>query len=599
MIKLWRVLWTLGGVGLLAAMTAIQAARYAPPEWVQLSVWVGGLAALGVGLGWPLWSVARRNTLLDVLGLLIGALAVRAWQLQEALRVLLDERTTIVQMIFLHELNLHLLHPISPVILPYPWIYAYFEYLSVQVFGWNFAAIRVPAVIFGALTVAMVYLLARTLTQDRITALACGMSALAMPVMIHYSRIAIYNGPDPFFGTAALLALARAWRHGRRADWVIGGVCLGLTHYFFEGGRLFYAPLVIIWLSWAALFDRAAIPKISPSDNYNYHEQSKIPRWIGLGLCISVFALAVAPLYITWQQRGDAFAPRLASSGLNGTVLYDMLTSTLNDNEFWFYAQRLIDAFAVWFVIPETSPFYGGNYALVLPFVAPFTLVGIWVTLRRAFGLEVLPLLWIVALSAANGLLMAETTGSPRFVVGFPAAAILTGLGVRALAAWLTPKRASAATLITAALLGVGQIGYYYGVHLPLLNVELRLLRPNTPDMEDGLFRVHDLPPDVGVVMVFEQAPDHNFIRQLLQFLNLGMEPVMPAIYVTDEFMARIEDCRLLDAVPAGGLAILVDPYTHGLDEVIVGCYGELPAELSPYPVPSAGQFRLYRVPNR
>jgi 4-amino-4-deoxy-L-arabinose transferase-like glycosyltransferase len=86
---------------------------------------------------------------------------------------------------------------------------------------------------------------------------------MTFPPHIQFSRIALLHIADPLFGVLALWFLIRAIRSNRRLDWVLMGVSLGMTQYFFEAGRLFtgalilaWAALVLVWFGGRALWHR-------------------------------------------------------------------------------------------------------------------------------------------------------------------------------------------------------------------------------------------------------------------------------------------------------------------------------------------------------
>jgi hypothetical protein len=73
------------------------------------------------------------------------------------------------------------------------------------------------------------------------------------------------NIADPLFGTLAFAFIGRGLLHGRRTDFAIGGAMLGLTHYFYEGGRLLYMPLALAWIAACLLFtvrDKISSPDV-------------------------------------------------------------------------------------------------------------------------------------------------------------------------------------------------------------------------------------------------------------------------------------------------------------------------------------------------
>ncbi len=113
------------------------------------------------------------------------------------------------------------------------WIVAVFLKLG----GTSLAMLRLPAALFGAATVVPLYALLRG-TWSRYAAIA-GSTTMAFSVSnIHYSRLALNNIVTQFFWATCFLFLLRALRSRRPSDWVLAGLCAGLSEYFYYGTRL-------------------------------------------------------------------------------------------------------------------------------------------------------------------------------------------------------------------------------------------------------------------------------------------------------------------------------------------------------------------------
>ena len=138
---------------------------------------------------------------------------------------------------------------------PFTWLFPYWQSIFVGIFGRNMAAIRAVSAVIGGLTVPALYLLAQTLFNRRVGLLAAFLLA-TFPPHIHYSRIALLSITDPLMGTLALAFLARGLKRGTRLDFALAGVFLGLTQYFFEGGRLLFPALALAWVIGWRLFGR-------------------------------------------------------------------------------------------------------------------------------------------------------------------------------------------------------------------------------------------------------------------------------------------------------------------------------------------------------
>jgi 4-amino-4-deoxy-L-arabinose transferase-like glycosyltransferase len=141
-----------------------------------------------------------------------------------------------------------------------PPLYAGAEYASSVIFGKTPFGLRLPAVLFGLLSIVLLYAIALELTQrERVALLAALMMAIA-PIFVQFSRVGWEPASElaPLLGGIYLLLLAL--RHGTpgRLGWA--AILLGLTTYSYMAGW-FYAlilagPLLVLYAarrhSWRA-----------------------------------------------------------------------------------------------------------------------------------------------------------------------------------------------------------------------------------------------------------------------------------------------------------------------------------------------------------
>ncbi|MBZ0288488.1 MAG: glycosyltransferase family 39 protein, partial [Anaerolineae bacterium] len=227
---------------------------------LALIVWgfIGGRAGLAgyktAGLPWI------RPEIAALAAVAILALVLRLWALETAIHIMVDELNPALEVLGLwRNPALKILQPLG-IYSPFPRLFASWEAMAALVFGRGLTALRFPSAILGALNVAAIYLLGRTLFNRRLALIAALLLAV-FPPHIHFSRLALLSIGDPLFGTLALAFLARALRHHHRADWVFGGAALGLTQYFYEGGRLLFPILTVLWIMLYLLRHRALFPR--------------------------------------------------------------------------------------------------------------------------------------------------------------------------------------------------------------------------------------------------------------------------------------------------------------------------------------------------
>jgi len=493
-----------------------------PPA--QLALLLGGAALVGLGLaGLPrrragevtpapraapesrarLDHPALEITLIAALTIL--ALGLRLWDLDERVQVMVDEGHFALGVNYVRAYpELNLLEPM-PTAAAFPFLFSYGQAGAAAIFGRNFLGLRAFSALLGALTIPALYLLARQLYGRR-TAVIAALVLLTFPPHLHYSRLGLNNIADPLFGTLALGLLALALRTGRRAAYVGAGLALGATQYFYEGGRLLYPALIAAWLATGFVLWR---PR---------------PSWRGVILLALAFVLVAFPVYYTL-------------SGLD-FPLFDRMDKTEFSDYYWS-REREPDNFATrvhhfrhaalhYVNAPENTSFnsflyYGGHHPLVQEWLAPLFLLGLVVVAWAWRAPGTLPLGWVLGVTLGNALLV-ESAVTARYVVAFPALALLIALGLRAALDRLWPARwpgARGVTLGLAAAIALGQGVYYFGPHLDLFETEVRAHVQS--DADDALQRSAGFPPGTEIHIVAEKSLPELDAQRLMNFLADGL----------------------------------------------------------------------------
>src|SRR5690606_19586163 len=295
------------------------------------------------------------------------------------------------------------LHPIGS----FTRLFSYTQLVLSELFGSSLGVFRLSGAIFGALTVGATYGLARLLL-DRRTAWMAALLLAVFPPHIHMSRIAINNVADPLFGVLALAFLVLALQTRRRLYYVLAGAMLGLLPYFYEGGELLYPPLLLIWAALLA-FNRDTLR--------------------GMGWMLLAALPLALPVYYTSISYDLPLFTRLDEANAGGYYFLELLLSPngmaqVND----YLRERLLPPLLHYVHAPDTSLFYSGQTALILPLLVPLFLLGLVHALRRRSGW--LLVLWVLLTALGNSLILFNNW-TARFVVVMPAIAILCAVGLR------------------------------------------------------------------------------------------------------------------------------------------------------------------------
>jgi hypothetical protein len=481
---------------------------------VQFLLLCIGIASLTYGFGGKLLP-AERKTMYVVGMMTVIALLLRVVALDSAIHFFIDEANFADGTRIAMAINPPLLERFSG-ITAFPWVYPYMESMAADLFGRNLFSLRVVSAIFGTLTIPAVYILARALF-NKPTALVAALLLATFPPHIHFSRIALNNIADPLFGTLALGWFAWGWRSGRRGYFAMAGAALGLTQYFYDGGRLLFPPLVIAWtvccvmLMWLRNEDRRG-------------------KAGGALLMLTIAFIIAAPVYIVSAAQNLPFSERFNREGTAASVL------TIRD-----IVQRLWDTFLMYTQYIDGSFFYRGEKPLLLVFTAAPFLVGIvyaaWRTLRLDYG-GLLLIFWVLITSAGNALLTTPFV-SARYVVVFPALMVLASLGLYLLSQILLRREAWVryVLIVVVPIIAIAQSTYYFNVHVPLYNDQSRVHE----DSQDAAFRSANFPRGTQVHIVADPVAYHSYARAVMWYLrdDVPIDTISP-LELTPEYMTSL-----------------------------------------------------------
>jgi 4-amino-4-deoxy-L-arabinose transferase-like glycosyltransferase len=580
--------WTLlGVVALLAATESSADVVRSAFGWGgflnihgQAAALLGGIALLWFGVWWgtrrwpatpaPRRDLWPRHALLGrmlLAAIVAGALAVRLVGLETGVPRFIDEIHYFEAVTRLWETPMQpLLLPFNPDVTAFSWLYPYAQMHSVALFGANFFAMRAVSAACGALTVWALYLLARPLWGMRVALIAAALLAV-LPIHVHFSRLALNNIADPLFGTLALAGLAHALTSdGRgRARWLaFAALMLGMTAYFYEGGRLLFPPLVLLF---ALVWGIAAGVYVAEL------------RWGQVAAFAFWLCAAMAPLYVVWAAQDAPLLPRMDEMRISDVHILESLAPAT-----W---QRLHAL--VWG--PESGWFY--FEPLLPPWIALLGVAGaLWCVAAvwrsgqiAARAGAIMLLLWLLATAGGNALM--RDLWWARYVVVLPCVALLVALAVRTLIDRLTARAITRVVLIVALCGGIGgvHLGDYFGRFQPWYDAHGRA----QPDVEEAVLRALTLPRNTQVLIV---APSYYFSSNISTILVFwGRRDLRVTIVQPQDFTAAALPTLLLPTMRA---AFFISPYDLPSLRVLRGAYGVLLPRLGRAPVPADRLLLLY-----
>jgi len=597
------------------------------PSWVQLLLWIAGPLLMGWGFagGNPVRAVRRLRPDWVLILIIIIAFAVTAYDL-DAIPYFVDEvhfANPVTH--FWAAPDVELLLPFSSVA-AFPYLYPYFQWFGVNVLGRTFEGLRIVSVLFGTLNVLALYLLARALFGRRVALMAALLLAV-FPPHLQFSRLALNNIADPFFGMMTFVFILRGLRRNSTADFAWAGVFLGYTQYFYEGGRLLYPVLVGVW--FAALFGVGFVAPLvreshdlinsffSRKQNQKRHltfdsdqtsdsggsnlrffgvtffakkvtnlSETHLRRGMVVMVLVAVFV--GMPVYYTIAGEGEELAARMQSAGVtNRTMRYIHTPGAL----FEHFQNRFYESYLIHVALPEASLYYAGETALILGVVLPFFLTGLALLLWRFYTpAATLILLWI-GLTWLGNTLLQESRISARYVVAFPAVVMVIAVGVDAVVNMLlTSRRARNLTVFAAVMaLAALQVTYFYGTHIDTFNAQF--VAKMRRDAHDALIRGSHLPPDTDVYLIGDPTISSYDARVMMHYLQPAANVLLYSKEEFDEFSMQL-------ALPTRNQAYFVQSDDLKTISMINSYFPTLVGPIfSERDLPPEQQYVLYFVP--
>lgn len=553
-------------------------------HYLQFLLFVAGMALLAWGLSGTRLSMAAlgdwrpRAHHLPLLSIVLLALLLRVWNLEHSIHRLVDEIHFVDAVVRLRwSSSEQLLLPFGG-ITAFSWIFPYGQYLLLELMGTGLAGLRMLSALMGAAHVPALYFLALQFFGRR-TALLAALLLATFPPHLQFSRLGLNNIGDPLFGILALAFLARGLRQGRQADFALAGVMLGLTHYFYEGGRLFYTPFVLSWLVWALVLGRSGVDYLRPRATHLLT--------LGGGLL-----LVAGLLYYSWAGADKSFMPRLDAVGRDNSFLFNILHEPIETlSRLW---HNLTGPVLGYVYLPETSDYYSAGTAFVLPLLVPVFLLAVGICVWRLQRPGYALLFWWVLGTSVGNSFIGDSLSAPRYVVVFPALALLLAVGFTHIPGLLLRR----AGWLHGAMLGLGLLAalyqgvYYYGVHLPRYYYdafynEYDVRGVWSRDFDDMLFRAVRLPPETQVHVVSRALYGHIGWSGVLLFYDRGdirLTHVYPEEF--ERYIGRLS--------PLYHHAFFIEPDDGPGYRAIQQHFITGGPQLSPYNVPPEKQLVLY-----
>jgi len=331
----------------------------------------------------------------------------------------------------------------------FPSLFFFVESLSIRLLGQTTEALRVPSALAGALTVLALYFYGRA-TFGRAAGLAAAAFLAAFHFHVHFSRLGISNVWDGLFAVLVAGGLWRGWKTGLRGAFVLTGLALGLSQYFYVSGRLLFA-LIPIWFVLGWFVDRRLA-------------RQRFPGFVLMAIAALVVLL---PLALFFAAHPSEFQAPMQRVTIAGQWLATM-AQNMQVPEWRIVLMQFRDA-ALGFTSLNLRHWYQPGHPLLLQLPAALFLLGVCLLLlgprdmrHTWLGLWLLGGIVIAALSQ-------DTPAAQRYLLVSPAVALLVALPLVEIPRWLErawPNRGRIFLVGAALALAVAiaaDLAFYFG----------------------------------------------------------------------------------------------------------------------------------------
>jgi hypothetical protein len=335
----------------------------------------------------------------------------------------------------------------------FPNLYFYIPAASISMLGNTTEALRIPSAIAGALTVGGTYLAGHVMFGRR----AGWIAALALTGFhfhIHFSRIGLNNIWDGFFFVLTVLAAWYAWERENRNAYILAGLGLGLSQYFYPSSR---AILVVVFggIFLSGLFDRAKLKR----------------SLINVGLMAITTVLVFLPLAWYYIKYPEQYVAPLNRVGILGEWMETEMQIT--GLPMWRILLKQIILGVQAFTYLHLEHWYRPEVALLRPIYAGLFLLGlVFLVSRPRDSRSITMFLWLGMFVLLGGL-SESTPAAQRYVAAAPVCMLLIAHGLNESGNLLEKLWGLSAQWMTMILVGVSVLiaasdaNFYFNRYTP------------------------------------------------------------------------------------------------------------------------------------
>jgi len=292
----------------------------------------------------------------------------------------------------------------------FPSFYFTIPSFFIALLGHTIPALRIPSALAGALTVTASFFVARAMFGKR-AAWFTAVFLAAFHFHIHFSRIGLNNIWDGLWYIVTIGALWYGWENDRRNAFLLAGLSLGISQYFYSSSRTILV-LILGWVILAAILDRSRVKR----------------TWVNLVIMFFLTGVIALPLIWFYIVHPNTFLEPLNRVALTSAWLRQEVINT--GAPAWKIVVNQVGLALGSFTYEPLRAWYTPDVPLLRPFAATLFFIGIILLFFRRQKWHIIPLmLWLFAFMAIGGL-SESTPAAQRYVAVAPACALLVGFGL-------------------------------------------------------------------------------------------------------------------------------------------------------------------------
>ncbi len=326
------------------------------------------------------------------------------------------------------------------------------EAISIGLFGNTVLALRLVPAFIGALSIVLLYFLARAMF-DKLTAFLAVQCLLTIPPYLHFSRIGVNNIFIGFWAVAVLWLTYRAIQSGRSSDYLFAGLTAGFSLYSYVGNRLvpFLAGAMLLF----CIFSRRGF-------GGTYWRQLVV-------FCVALVFVSAPIMYFYYRHPG-LFTMRFRADDIFHTRW--LISEPINSGHSIAAAflEQIRKSTLVYISEGASNFFYNSSQPYLSLIEAILFVFGLIYSLFHLRELRYFLLhAWFWAIVILGSVLLLDPPSTERTIGNLPSVAIFCGIGLAQIAGLLKRINLASPRLVNSLAIGimmfasVNGVLYYFG----------------------------------------------------------------------------------------------------------------------------------------